>query len=799
MANNKQVAERIVYPLIPLRDLVCFPDVVFTLFIGRDDSVAAIRGAVAQEELVFLVTQIDAEQECPEAKDLYATGVVGRILKVLNVGNGTMKVLIEGLYRAQWTHFEQKESVTYAHLSPLITQNDVAKEAVVLRAVLRQIDRYAKVHKEFPREISRTLHAYKDLQRCIFVFAGHMVLALDIKQKLLDMASLAQQSDLLLEYILSEIEWFKQEQKVQDRVKLRINKDQRDYYLRLKLDELKKELGEEDGMTGDDDSEDYHKRLEALDLPQADLTKLLKEVAKLKKMPMMSAEATVLRNYFDWLLDLPWGKSVLLKQNIVGAKNILEADHFGLDDLKERVLEHIAVMMRVEKVQGSILCLVGPPGVGKTSFARSIARATGRPFQRISLGGVRDEAEIRGHRKTYIGAMPGRILKAMQRAGASNPLILLDEIDKMGMDYRGDPASALLEVLDVEQNKTFNDHYLELDYDLSQVLFITTANSMDIPEPLVDRMEVIRIAGYTELEKHAIVKRYLLPRQKELAGLGDKEFSLRHKAIEDIIQLYTREAGVRELERQIATLCRKQVYFSLQSKKPVRKVIDSKHLTTYLGVARYQNDRAYQTPQVGVVRGLAWTSVGGVLLTIEATILKGSGKLALTGQLGDVMKESIEAAMTVVKGQAFVLGYQADFFQEHDIHVHVPEGATPKDGPSAGIAMAVVILSGILNNPIAADAGLTGELTLRGEILAIGGLKEKLLAAVRGGLKRVFIPQACAKDLAKLPGEILEALQIIEVKRIEQVFEQVLLNPLVGLKRTVRRSKAIRKKAEDQA
>jgi ATP-dependent Lon protease len=778
MGQEKKMPKSCKLPLIPLRDLVSFPDVVFTLFIGRESSIAAVREAVAQDETLFLVAQIDADQEDPETSDLYDVGVVGRVLQVLNLGDGTMKVLVEGLYRAKMDEVDRDKGVSvYASVSKLETDHDVPNESVMLRALMRQIDRYAKIHKEFSAEIVRTLHAYKDLQRCIFVFAGHMLLAHDIKQALLATKSLTKQADILLEFILREIEWSKKEKQVQDRVKDRINKEQRDYYLRLKLDELKKELGEDEVDGPEDDFDFYASKIETLNLPQEDYDKLMQEVAKLKKMPVMSAEATVLRNYFDWVVGLPWDKKADLNQSIVQAEKVLEKDHYGLDELKERVLEHIAVMLRVGKIKGSILCLVGPPGVGKTSFARSVARATGRPFERIALGGVRDEAEIRGHRKTYIGAMPGRIIKAMKSAGASNPLILLDEIDKMGMDYRGDPAAALLEVLDAEQNHSFNDHYLELDYDLSDVLFITTANTMDIPEALVDRMEIVQLSGYTEQEKGFIAKRYLLPRQKEMAGLEPKDLMVRDAAITRVIQHYTREAGVRTLERQLAKVCRKQVYAYMKKKK-VRKVVDQQHLEDYLGVQEYEHDSAYQHASIGLVRGLAWTSVGGELLTIEASVLQGTGKVTLTGQLGDVMKESIEAALTVVKTQVFALGYESNYFETHDVHVHVPEGATPKDGPSAGVAMSVAILSSITENPVVASLAMTGEVTLRGEILAIGGLKEKLLAAVRGKVKTVFIPKVNAKDLVKLPKEVADHLKIVQVKRIEQVFEQAFTQPL---------------------
>jgi len=766
-------------PVLPLRDVVVYPHMVIPLFVGREKSIEALTAAHDADKRILLSAQTSAKVDIPTADDIHKVGTVATILQLLKLPDDTIKVLVEGNERVHIDAIHDNESDGYftatCHSAPSVSSEDSEKETgVLVRSVTNMFDQYVKMNKKVPPEVLSTLAGVDDPDRLADMIAAQMSLRVDEKQTILELFSARERLEHLLNLMESELDLLQVEKRVRGRVKQQMEKSQREYYLNEQMKAIQKELGEMDDVPNE--TEELAKKIEKVGLSKEAKKKANAELNKLKMMSPMSAEATVVRNYVDTLVGLPWKKKSKLKKTMADAEATLEHDHHGLDKVKERILEYLAVQKRVKKAKGPILCLVGPPGVGKTSLGRSIARATGRKFSRMALGGVRDEAEIRGHRRTYIGSMPGKIIQSLTKVGKRNPLILLDEIDKMSNDFRGDPSSALLEVLDPEQNHTFTDHYLEVEYDLSEVMFVATANTMNIPEPLLDRMEVIRIPGYTEQEKAAIAKRYLLPRKMKDNGLDDTELTLSDDAIVETIRSYTREAGVRNLEREISKVCRKVVREVMDVESPEQIRITEENLGEYLGVTRFRWGRADKADQVGQVTGLAWTQVGGELLTIETSVVPGKGKFSYTGQLGDVMKESIQAAMMVVRSRADVLGVKPDFHENTDLHVHVPEGATPKDGPSAGIGMCTALVSALTDVPVRADVAMTGEITLRGEVLPIGGLKEKLLAAQRGGIKTVLIPIENEKDLSEISDEIKSGLSIKPVQWIDEVFDIALAN-----------------------
>ena len=760
-------------PVLPLRDVVVYPHMVIPLFVGRRKSILALDAAMQIGKQIVLVAQQAADVDEPDLEDLFEVGTLATILQLLKLPDGTVKVLVEGNERVALSDVSADDFFT-ARIDVLkeSEESDEREVEVLVRSIVSQFESYVKLNKKVPPEILTSLAGIEQPGRLADTAAAHMSLRLPEKQKVLEIVDLRQRLEHVLGLIEGEIDVLQIEKKVRGRVKQQMEKSQREYYLNEQMKAIQKELGEMDD--GHNEAAELERKIEEAGMPKEAKEKAVSELNKLKMMSPMSAEATVVRNYVDWLLKAPWKKRSRVLRDLNRAEEVLETDHYGLEKVKERILEYLAVQQRVKKQKGPILCLVGPPGVGKTSLGQSIARATNRKFVRMSLGGVRDEAEIRGHRRTYIGSMPGKIIQNMSRVGVRNPLFLLDEIDKMSMDFRGDPSSALLEVLDPEQNSAFNDHYLEVDFDLSDVMFICTANSLNIPAPLLDRMEVIRLPGYTEDEKTNIALRYLVPKQMKQNGLKEKELQLSESTIRDIVRYYTREAGVRNLEREIAKICRRAVRTMLQDPKRKRVAVRPSSLEKFLGVRRYRYGRAEEANAVGQVTGLAWTEVGGELLTIEAAVVPGKGKLIHTGQLGDVMKESIQAAMTVVRSRAGVLGVAEDFQTTSDVHIHVPEGATPKDGPSAGIGMCTALVSALTEIPVRAEVAMTGEITLRGEVLPIGGLKEKLLAAHRGGISTVLIPEENRKDLVEIPKNIKDALDIRPVKWIDQVLEVAL-------------------------
>ncbi|NIB43866.1 endopeptidase La [Pseudomaricurvus alkylphenolicus] len=760
-------------PLLPLRDVVVYPHMVIPLFVGRQKSIEALEQAMAADKQVLLLAQRNASDDDPGAEDLYEIGTVASVLQLLKLPDGTVKVLVEGGERARVNNIVDEESYFRAEIDVLESQEIPANESeALLRSAMGQFEQYVNLSKKVPAEVMTSLSGIDEPGRLADTVAAHMSLDLEQKQEILEMFDIRERLEHLLGLMEAEIDLFQVEKRIRGRVKKQMEKSQREYYLNEQMKAIQKELGE----IGDEPSEmeELEKKIADAKMPEEAEKKTRAELGKLKMMSPMSAEASVVRAYIDWMVNVPWSKRSKVRHDLKRAEKVLEADHYGLEEVKERILEYLAVQKRVKKIKGPVLCLVGPPGVGKTSLGESIARATNRKFIRMALGGVRDEAEIRGHRRTYIGSLPGKLIQKMAKAGVKNPLFLLDEIDKMGMDNRGDPASALLEVLDPEQNNTFNDHYLEVDYDLSDVMFICTSNSMNIPGPLLDRMEVIRIPGYTEDEKVNIAQRYLIPKQMKNNGLKSGELSVDEQAIRDVIRYYTREAGVRGLDREVAKLCRKVVTRHVKDKSVQEDVVGAEMLEDFLGVRKFDYGVAEEENQVGQVTGLAWTQVGGELLTIESSAVKGKGRVVKTGSLGDVMQESIQAAMTVVRSRAQVLGVAPDFTDKNDLHIHVPEGATPKDGPSAGIAMCTALVSVLTDIPVKADVAMTGEITLRGEVLKIGGLKEKLLAAHRGGIKTVLIPIDNERDLKEIPDNIKADLTIIPVKWIDQVLEVAL-------------------------
>ena len=758
-------------PLLPLRDVVVFPHMVIPLFVGREKSIQALEEATNGDKQVMLVAQKEATEDMPDTDQMYDYGCVATILQMLKLPDGNVKVLVEGVQRAKVEKFAQTDPMFISEVSFIENQTGQEdQEDALARAALNSFDKYVKLNKKIPSEILTTLSGIENPSRLADSIAAHMSLKIEDKQEILQMESVVERLEHLMSKMESEMDLLEVEKRIRGRVKGQMEKNQREYYLNEQIKAIQKELG--DGEETASEHEELAKKIEEAGMSKEAKEKAEAELKKLKMMSPMSAEATVVRGYIDWLLGMPWKKRSRVKHDLVKAEEVLDEDHYGLEKIKERILEYLAVQQRVKKLKGPVLCLVGPPGVGKTSLGQSIARATGRKYTRMALGGVRDEAEIRGHRRTYIGAMPGKLMQRMSKVGVKNPLFLLDEIDKMAMDMRGDPSSALLEVLDPEQNHTFSDHYLEVDYDLSEVMFIATSNSMNIPAPLLDRMEVIRIPGYTEDEKVEIAKRYLLPKQIKNAGLKKDELDLSESAIRSMIRYYTRESGVRNLEREISKVCRKTVKEQLLAKKAKKTVkITEKNVENYLGVRRHDYGRAGEKNKVGQVTGLAWTSVGGELLTIESVVVNGKGKPVFTGQLGDVMKESIQAAMTVVRSRCLALGIQPDFYENKDLHIHVPEGATPKDGPSAGIGMCTALISSLTDIPVRKDVAMTGEITLRGEVLPIGGLKEKLLAAHRGGIKTVIIPKENERNLEDIPKNIKQDLEIIAVKWIDEVID----------------------------
>lgn len=766
---------RLTLPLLPLRDVVVFPHMVIPLFVGRPKSIRALETAMEAGKSILLVAQKSAAKDEPTAEDLYDVGSIANILQMLKLPDGTVKVLVEGVQRARVLSVTDEKSHYAAEAVAVPEEQPTGEEGneveAMRRAMISQFDQYVKLNKKIPPEILTSLAGIDEAGRLADTIAAHLPLKLEQKQAVLEMFPVRRRLEHLLSLLEAELDILQVEKRIRGRVKRQMEKSQREYYLNEQVKAIQKELGDLDEGA---DLDEMDKRIKAAHMPKEARQKAEAELKKLRLMSPMSAEATVVRNYIEALVGLPWKKKSKISRDLAVAEAVLEEDHYGLDKVKERILEYLAVQQRVDKVKAPILCLVGPPGVGKTSLGQSIARATNRKFVRMSLGGVRDEAEIRGHRRTYIGSMPGKILQNMSKVGVRNPLFLMDEVDKMGMDFRGDPASALLEVLDPEQNNTFVDHYVEVDYDLSDVMFVATANTMNIPAPLLDRMEVIRLSGYTEDEKVNIATRYLLPKQMKNHGLNEDEFTLSESGIRDVIRYYTREAGVRALEREISKICRKVVKGLLLKKRDSTVHVSSRNLDKYLGVRRYTFGIAEKENQVGQVTGLAWTEVGGELLTIESAVMPGKGKMVTTGKLGEVMQESIQAALTVVRSRSQRLGIAEDFYQKNDVHIHLPEGATPKDGPSAGIAICTAMVSLLTGIPVRADVAMTGEITLRGEVLPIGGLKEKLLAAHRGGIKTVLIPQENAKDLPEIPDNIKNRLDIHPVKWIDQVFELAL-------------------------
>jgi len=759
------------YPVLPLRDIVVFPHMIVPLFVGREKSIRALEEVMKADKFILLATQQNASDDDPATDTIYKTGTLASVLQLLKLPDGTVKVLVEGATRASVKRYTRTDDFYEADAE--VIADEVADQVEVEalgRSVISEFEGYVKLNKKVSPEVVAAVTQIDDFAKLADTVASHLAIKIIDKQQILETTSVAKRLEKCLALMESEISVLQVEKRIRTRVKRQMEKTQREYYLNEQMKAIQKELGDEDGK---DDLAEIEERIKNTKLSKEARDKANAELKKLRQMSPMSAEATVVRNYLDWLLSIPWGKRSKVKKDLPGAEEILNADHYGLDKVKERILEYLAVQQRANKLTGPILCLVGPPGVGKTSLARSIAKATGREYVRMSLGGVRDEAEIRGHRRTYIGSMPGKIIQSMRKAKSANPLFLLDEIDKMGMDFRGDPSSALLEVLDPEQNSTFNDHYLEVDYDLSNVMFVTTANTLNIPAPLMDRMEIIRIAGYTEDEKAEIARKHLIPAAVQKHGLAAKEWAIEDDALLMLIRRYTREAGVRNLEREISNLARKAVKEILTTKKK-KVVITAANISDYLGVPKYRYGEAETEDQVGAVTGLAWTEVGGELLTIEGVMMPGKGRMTVTGNLKDVMKESISAAASYVRSRSVDFGIEPPLFERRDIHVHVPEGATPKDGPSAGIAMATAIVSLLTGIPVRRDIAMTGEVTLRGRVLPIGGLKEKLLAALRGGLKKVLIPEENAKDLADIPDNVKNALEIVPVSRMEEVLQHAL-------------------------
>ncbi|WP_415035320.1 endopeptidase La [Azonexus sp.] len=772
MTQPNTLSEPLVLPLLPLRDVVVFPHMVIPLFVGRPKSIKALEMAMESSKKIMLVAQKSATKDEPDADDLYRIGCLSNILQMLKLPDGTVKVLVEGTQRAQIDAIDAQDEVFMASIQALPQQTGDDHEVEAMRrTVINQFEQFVKLNKKIPPEVLSSIAAIEDNGRLADTIAAHLPLKIEQKQDVLEMDSVRARIERLLSQLEAEIDILQVEKRIRGRVKRQMEKSQREYYLNEQVKAIQKELGEgEDGV----DLEELDKKINAAGMSKEALAKAQSELKKLRLMSPMSAEATVVRNFIETLVNLPWRKKTRISKDLNAAEKVLDADHFGLEKVKERIVEYLAVQQRVDKVKAPILCLVGPPGVGKTSLGQSIAKATNRKFVRMALGGVRDEAEIRGHRRTYIGSMPGKILNSLTKVGVRNPLFLLDEVDKLGQDFRGDPSSALLEVLDPEQNNTFQDHYVEVDFDLSDVMFVATANSLNIPAPLLDRMEVIRLSGYTEDEKINIAMRYLLPKQMKNNGVKTSELTVAESAVRDIVRYYTREAGVRALEREISKICRKVVKTLVMKAREGKMTVSAKNLDKYLGVRRYNFGMAEKDNQVGQVTGLAWTEVGGELLTIECANMPGKGNILRTGSLGDVMKESVEAARSVVRARAHRLGIAADIFEKTDLHIHVPEGATPKDGPSAGIAMTTALVSSFTGIPVRCDVCMTGEITLRGEVLAIGGLKEKLLAAVRGGLKTALIPEENAKDLTEMPDNIKNRIEIVPVKWIDQVLERAL-------------------------
>ena len=764
--------EQMEMPLLPLRDVVVFPHMVIPLFVGRPKSIKALESAMEAGKSILLVAQKSAAKDEPAVEDLYSIGCVANILQMLKLPDGTIKVLVEGVRRAHVDSVEDLHELFVAKVSPVpLTERDSNEMEGMRRAIVAQFDQYVKLNKKIPPEILSSLAGIEEAGRLADTIAAHLPLKLEQKQEVLEMFDTGERLEKLLNQLEAELDILQVEKRIRGRVKRQMEKSQREYYLNEQVKAIQKELGEgEEGA----DLEEMDKKIKAAGMPKEALAKAQSEFKKLRLMSPMSAEATVVRNYIDTLIGLPWKKKSRVSKDLAAAEKILDQDHYGLDRVKERILEYLAVQQRVDKVKAPILCLVGPPGVGKTSLGQSIAKATNRKFIRMALGGVRDEAEIRGHRRTYIGSMPGKILQNMNKAGVKNPLFLLDEVDKLGMDFRGDPSSALLEVLDPEQNHTFQDHYIEVDFDLSDVMFVATANTLNIPAPLLDRMEVIRLSGYTEDEKINIAQRYLLPKQIKNNGLKQTELLVTQDAVRDVVRYFTREAGVRSLERELSKICRKVVKQLVLKTRDTKIVVDADNLDTFLGVRKYSFGMAEKQNQIGQVTGLAWTEVGGELLTVEAVQLPGKGKVLTTGKLGEVMQESIQAALSVVRKRARSLGIEEDFHQKSDMHIHLPEGAIPKDGPSAGIAISTALVSVLTGIPVRCDVAMTGEITLRGEVLPIGGLKEKLLAAVRGGISTALIPEENVKDLAEIPENIKNALEILPVKWIDQVLKHAL-------------------------
>ena len=770
-------------PLLPLRDVVVFPHMVIPLFVGRPKSIKALESAMEAERRIMLVAQKAAAKDEPSVEDMFEVGCVATILQMLKLPDGTVKVLVEGQQRAKVNKIEEGELHFSANVTPVapavIDPADKTTEIEALRrAVMQQFDHYVKLNKKIPPEILTSISSIDDAGRLADTIAAHLPLKLDAKQVILDLDNVKTRLENLYEQLEREVDILNVDKKIRGRVKRQMEKNQRDFYLNEQVKAIQKELGEgEEGA----DIEEIEKKIKAAKMPQEARKKAEGELKKLKLMSPMSAEATVVRTYIDVLTGLPWSKKTKIKHDLANAESVLDEDHYGLEKVKDRIVEYLAVQQRVDKLKAPILCLVGPPGVGKTSLGQSIAKATGRKYVRMALGGMRDEAEIRGHRRTYIGALPGKVLQSLTKAGTRNPLFLLDEIDKLGTDFRGDPSSALLEVLDPEQNHTFGDHYVEVDFDLSDVMFVATSNSMNIPAALLDRMEVIRLSGYTEDEKTSIAMRYLLPKQLKNNGVKDEELEIQEQAVRDIVRYYTREAGVRSLERELSKICRKVVKGIQLKKMEPKVVVTADNLNDFLGVRKFDYGRAEKHNQVGQVVGLAWTEVGGDLLTIEAAMMPGKGVITRTGSLGDVMKESVEAARTVVRSRARLLGIKDEMFEKRDIHIHVPDGATPKDGPSAGAAMTTAFVSAITGIAVRGDVAMTGEITLRGEVTAIGGLKEKLLAALRGGIKTVLIPEENAKDLQEIPENVKNGLEIVPVKWIDQVLQIALVSQPVPL------------------
>jgi ATP-dependent Lon protease len=771
-AVETEVGPEEILPVLPLRDIVVFPHMIVPLFVGRAKSIRALEEVMQEEKRILLVAQKNAGDDEPSRETIYDVGTVAQVMQLLKLPDGTVKVLVEGVERARVTDFTDRGEFYESRVSLMPLPKTYSKDAEALaRSTAAQFESYVKLNKKVPQEVLANLGGISDYAKLADTIAAHLVLKIADKQALLELATVEERLEKAYSLMEGEISVLQVEKRIRSRVKRQMEKTQREYYLNEQMKAIQKELG--DGEEAKDELAELDKRIKDTKLSKEARERADAELKKLRQMSPMSAEATVVRNYLDWMLSIPWSNKSKVKADLGFAQNVLDSDHFGLEKVKERIVEYLAVQARTAKLRGPILCLVGPPGVGKTSLGKSIAKATGREFVRMSLGGVRDEAEIRGHRRTYIGSMPGKVIQSMKKAKKSNPLFLLDEIDKMGMDFRGDPSAALLEVLDPEQNATFMDHYLEVEYDLSNVMFVTTSNTLNIPPALLDRMEIIRIAGYTEDEKAEIAKRHLIPKSLEHHGLDKKEFEVTDEAIHEIIRRYTREAGVRSLEREINTLARKAVKDLMVSKKKKIKVTPEV-VNEYLGVQKFRYGEAEREDQVGVVTGLAWTEVGGELLTIEALMMPGKGKMTVTGNLRDVMKESISAASSYVRSRAPQIGVKPPMFDRKDIHVHVPEGATPKDGPSAGIAMATAIVSVLTGIPVKKDVAMTGEVTLRGRVLPIGGLKEKLLAALRGGIKKVLIPEENVKDLAEIPENVKSDLELVPVSHVDDVLKHAL-------------------------